>query len=240
VSDHASKAFVLVVVVVEACLNVLFMVIMIGIVLCRHLFVKVRSSARLCIADAHVADHQLESTMSYKLKGVCEYEDDDSEDAFDDVLGRSRAASAFYGVIWKSFVEGNTKDSRVNAFKKMKTLITGENVAKWYIGVTFCPVHRFFHEPGPHKLIYDTLHVLYLGVNMSAWRRALQLNNQLALIKAEGRHDVVKSEGERLLNVLTEDKVYGSEMKADTLGRYLGVAKRLCMSCCCGAPVARD
>ena len=117
--------------------------------------------------------------MSYRLNGVFEYDEDaDSHDAYDDVLGRSRAASAFYGVIWESFVEDNTRDSRINAFGKMKTLITEENVAKWYIGVTFCPVHRFFHEPGPHKLIYDTLHVLYLGVDMARFEK-----NWLAVVQ---------------------------------------------------------
>ena len=117
--------------------------------------------------------------MSYRLNGVFEYDEDaDSHDAYDDVLGRSRAASAFYGVIWESFVEDNTRDSRINAFRKMKTLITEENVAKWYIGVTFCPVHRFFHEPGPHKLIYDTLHVLYLGVDMARFEK-----NWLAVVQ---------------------------------------------------------
>ena len=35
-------------------------------------------------------------------------EDDDSEDACEDVLGRSRAASAFYGVSWASFVKGSS------------------------------------------------------------------------------------------------------------------------------------
>ena len=41
-----------------------------------------------------------------QLNGLSADEDDDSEDACDDVLGRSRAASAFYGVSWESFVEG--------------------------------------------------------------------------------------------------------------------------------------
>ena len=61
----------------------------------------------------------------------------------------------------------------------MQTFVTGENIAKWYNGVTFCPVHRFFHEPGPHKLNYDVLHVLYLGVDVGQfeenWLKILQL-----------------------------------------------------------------
>ena len=64
-------------------------------------------------------------------------------------------------------------------------------------------------------------------MGVSAWRRAVQLSKQLALIKAECRHEDVKADSDRLLSVLKEDKVYGSEMKADTLARYLGVAKRL-------------
>ena len=128
----------------------------------------------------------------YTLNGLSAYEDDDSEDACDDVLDRSRAASAFYGVSWESFVGGSTRDSRVNAFFKMKTLVTGENVAKWYIGVTFCPVHRFFHEPGPHKLIYDVLHVLYLGSNMDRfeknWLEVVQKGlNQECLSKCQNK-----------------------------------------------------
>ena len=122
---------------------------------------------------------QVTCAEPYKLNGVCDYEDDDSEDACEDVLGRSRAASAFYGVSWASFVEGSSRENRLQGFKTMKTFVTGENTAKWYIGVTFCPVHRFFHEPGPHKLNYDVLHVLYLGVDVGRfeknWLKILQL-----------------------------------------------------------------
>ena len=120
-----------------------------------------------------------------KLNGVCDYEDDDSEDACEDVLGRSRAASAFYGVSWASFVEGSSRENRLQGFKTMKTFVTGEHTAKLYIGVTFCPVHRFFHEPGPHKLNYDVLHVLYLGVDVGRfeknWLKILQLAFEVRL-----------------------------------------------------------
>ena len=128
---------------------------------------------------------QVTCAEPYKLNGVCDYEDDDSEDACEDVLGRSRAASAFYGVSWASFVEGSSRENRLQGFKTMKTFVTGENTAKWYIGVTFCPVHRFFHEPGPHKLNYDVLHVLYLGVDVGRfeknWLKILQLAFEVRL-----------------------------------------------------------
>ena len=58
-------------------------------------------------------------------------EHNDSEDAYDDVLGRSRAATALYGVSWETFVKGNTRDCRINAFGNVRTLTIGENVAKW-------------------------------------------------------------------------------------------------------------
>ena len=135
---------------------------------------------------------QVTCAEPYKLNGVCDYEDDDSEDACEDVLGRSRAASAFYGVSWASFVEGSSRENRLQGFKTMKTFVTGENTAKWYIGVTFCPVHRFFHEPGPHKLNYDVLHVLYLGVDVGRfeknWLKILQLAfDQKCLSKCQNK-----------------------------------------------------
>ena len=74
---------------------------------------------------------QVTCAEPYKLNGVCDYEDDDSEDACEDVLGRSRAASAFYGVSWASFVEGSSRENRVQGFNTMKTFVTGENIAKW-------------------------------------------------------------------------------------------------------------
>ena len=135
---------------------------------------------------------QVTCAEPYKLNGVCDYEDDDSEDACEDVLGRSRAASAFYGVSWASFVKGSSRENRIHGFNTMKTFVTGENIAKWYIGVTFCPVHRFFHEPGPHKLNYDVLHVLYLGVDVGRfeknWLKILQLAfDQKCLSKCQNK-----------------------------------------------------
>ena len=111
------------------------------------------------------------SCSSFKLSGIEEYEESDSEDAYDDVLARSRAASAHYGVRWDSFVEGSTQQSRIAAFFTLKALIQDNDIAKWYIGVTFCPVHRFYHGEPPHKLNYDAMFVLYLGTNLGRFER---------------------------------------------------------------------
>ena len=95
------------------------------------------------------------SVQPYTLNGISDDEDDDSEDACGDVQGRSTAASKFYGVLWTSFCEGHSKIIRFQSFRKLVALINEPNVASWYVGVTCCPVHRFFHGEAPHKLKYD-------------------------------------------------------------------------------------
>ena len=82
-------------------------------------------------------------------------------------------------------------------------------------------LHFRVSNVGPRRKEMKTRNVM----GVSAWRKALQLNTHLELVIGEGRHDDVKPESDRLLRVLTEDKVYGGEMKADTLGRRLGLAK---------------
>ena len=49
-------------------------------------------------------------------------------------FGRSRAASAFYGVSCTSFVEGSAKNIRLHGFSKTVALLKGENIAKCYVG----------------------------------------------------------------------------------------------------------
>ena len=64
-------------------------------------------------------------------------------------------------------------------------------------------------------------------VGMSAWRKAFQFARQLGEIQAEGRKADVKSDADRLLAVLKEDKVYGGEIKPDTMQRYLNLSNKL-------------
>ena len=64
-------------------------------------------------------------------------------------------------------------------------------------------------------------------IGMSAWRKSLQYQHNVDLIKVEGRRAEVKSDADRLLLVLQDDNVSCKDLKSDTLGRYLAVAARL-------------
>ena len=120
-----------------------------------------------------------QNVQPYTLNGISEtteieVSDDeysDSEHACGDVQGRSAAASKFYGVLWTSFSQGHSKRTRYESFLKLIVLIQEPNVAKWYVGVSFCPVHRFFHGEAPHKHNYDALYVLYLGFHLEKYEK---------------------------------------------------------------------
>ena len=103
---------------------------------------------------------------------VCDDEYSDSEHACGDVQGRSAAASKLYGVLWTSFSQGHSKRTRYESFLKLIALIQEPNVAKWYVGVSFCPVHRFSHGEAPHKHNYDALYVLYLGFHLEKYEKS--------------------------------------------------------------------
>ena len=52
-----------------------------------------------------------------------------------------------------------------------KELHQPPEVAKWYLGVTFCPGNRWGEEPSPHKLKWDILYVLLLGEDMGRYEK---------------------------------------------------------------------
>ena len=79
---------------------------------------------------------------------------------------------------------GESEERHVEAFRKVRELLeppprpgtpmelrTRVTVAKWYLGVTLCPSHRWGEEPSPHKHRWDILHVLLLGKHMRRCER---------------------------------------------------------------------
>ena len=79
---------------------------------------------------------------------------------------------------------GESEERHVEAFRKVRELLeppprpgtpmelrTRVTVAKWYLGVTLCPSHRWGEEPSPHKHRWDILHVLLLGRDMGRYEK---------------------------------------------------------------------
>jgi len=114
-------------------------------------------------------------------------ESNGSNSAYEDIVGHSRRVTLQYGVTWELFTKGNSKDDRLQAFRKVKGVLLQPSltnaavpasalrcqatVAKWYIGVTFCPAHRWNEEPSPHKHKWDILYVLLLGRDMGRYEK---------------------------------------------------------------------
>ena len=113
-------------------------------------------------------------------------ESNGSNSAYEDIEGHSRKVTLQYGVTWELFTQGNSRDDRVQAFRKVREVLQPSltnaavsasalhcqaTVAKWYLGVTFCPAHRWGEEPSPHKRKWDILHVLLLGRDMGRYEK---------------------------------------------------------------------
>ena len=117
---------------------------------------------------------------------------DGSTSTYEDILEGSRQSSLRYGVSWEHFRMGESEERHVEAFRKVRELLepppqpgygqgatvrellelrTCVTVAKWYLGVTLCPSHRWGEEPSPHKHRWDILHVLLLGKHMRRCER---------------------------------------------------------------------
>jgi hypothetical protein len=99
--------------------------------------------------------------------------DSESAQSYFDVRMHAVSQSEKYGVCWQHFIDSDIRgrEQRVQAFRKIRSVIAQASVLTWYIGVCASPARRFFAELAPHKLRFDVLYPLFVGKNMGKKER---------------------------------------------------------------------
>ncbi len=96
---------------------------------------------------------------------------DTSSEAYEDIIAQATTELDKYGVSWKFFDRGNTREKRIASWRAIKDAVRSSEVQAYYIGVCKSPARRFFEEPAPHKFKYDVLYPLLIGKDMGKVER---------------------------------------------------------------------